>query len=593
MRTPPFVLSCLCLLVPALTSPVLAATIAPADAVKGDVQLRAMLDELNRSRTLQLSNLDKPYFIAIASNDSDGIDITASLGGLLSSSAAHLRAPDVRVRVGSYSLDNTNSVFSSSSRFGSLPVDDNYDAIRTALWLVTDQRYKISAEEIARKRNALREIADPAKTPDFAPATPVQLLQPIPPLNVDRAHWETVVRNLSARFRSHEAITSSTVRMRAISSGFRLVTTEGTVVRVPQSFSQVDIRDSGITADGAAIWNHKIIVALWPSELPSQQELQKDVDAVASETDALLKAPVAEDYSGPVLFDGEAAAEMMAQVLNDATRLPRKPVAPPEAQGEGQVLDGVWSSRLGSKVTPPWLSIIDDPSQKTFAGEPLAGQYDMDEEGVPAGRVTLVDKGILKGFLLTRQPVRTFDASNGHARLPGSWGAELPVFGNVFVNASETVPESQMRAKLIEKIKAAGLKYGVVIHRLDFPSTADVEELRAMAAQLQKGGSTRSLTPPLVAYRLYPDGREELVRGFRFKDFSAKDLRDLDAASDRPFVFNYENNGNSFNWANATTAATTSSVICPSLLFDSVDLDRAQGDGAKPPLVPAPAIDGQ
>ncbi len=591
MRNPLFALSCVALLALPVSGLVWAAGIP--SAVEGDVQLRAMLDELNRSKTLQLTTLDKPYFIAIASDDGESVDITGSLGGILASSAAHVRMPEVRVRVGSYALDNTDSVFSTSASFGALPLDDNYGAIRTALWLITDQRYKIAAEEIARKRNALREIADPPKTPDFAPAKPLQFFQPIPPLNLDRAHWEAVVRNLSARFRSHEAITSSSVRMRAISSGFRLVTTEGTAVRVPQSLGEIDIRSAGLTADGAGVWNHKIIVVLQPSELPNEQELQKAVDAAASETDALLKAPAAEDYSGPVLFEGEAAAELMAQVLTDATRLARKPVAPPEMQEEGQVLDGVWSSRTGSKVTPDWLTIVDDPSQKTFGGEPLAGQYDVDEEGVPAGRVILVDKGILKGFLLTRQPVRAFDASNGHARLPGAWGAELPVFGNVFVNASQTVPESQMREKLIEKVKAAGLKYGVVVRRLDFPSTADVEELQAMTAQLQKGGSTRSLTAPLLAYRVYADGHEELVRGFRFKDFSAKDLRDVDAASDHPFVLNYENNGNSFNWANATSAATTSSVICPSLLFDAVDLDRAQGQSAKPPLVPAPAVEGQ
>jgi hypothetical protein len=562
-------------------------------AVQDDVQLRAMLEELNRAKTLQLSTLDKPYFIAIASDDGQSLEITGSLGALLSSTETHVRMPEVRIRVGSASLDNTNSVFSTSASFGSLPLDDNYGAIRTALWLVLDERYKISAAEIARKRNALREISDPAATPDFSPAAPFQLLQPIPPLSADRAKWEEIVRNLSGRFRSHPAVTSSSVRMRAISSGFRLVTTEGTVVRVPQSISQIDIRSSGTAADGATVWNHKLMSVLRSSELPDQQQLQEDVDAVTVETEALLKAPIADEYTGPVLFESEAASEMMAQVLTDATRLSRKPVAPPEMQAEGQVLDGVWASRTGSKVTPEWLSIVDDPSQRAFKGQPLAGQYDVDEEGVPAGRVTLVDKGILKSFLLTRQPVRNFHASNGHARLPGAWGAELPVFGNVFVTAAETVPESQMRTKLLEKVKAAGLQYGVVIRRLDFPSTADVEDLQALAAQLQKGGSTRSLTPPLLVYRIYPDGHEELVRGFRFKDFSAKDLRDVEAASDRPFVLNYENNGNSFNWANATSAATTSSVICPSLLFDSVDLDRAQGDGAKPPLVPPPPVDGQ
>ena len=591
MRNTFAVLSSLTLILIGSFHPLSAADL-PA-AANEDVQLRAMLEELNRAKTLQLSNLDKPYYIAIASDDSQSIEITGSLGGILSSTAAHVRMPEVRVRVGSYTFDNTNSVFSSSASFGALPLDDNYLTLRTALWLVLDQRYKISAEEIARKRNALREISAPSDTSDFSLAAPFQLLQPIPPLTADRAKWEEIVRNLSARFRAHPAITSSSVRMRAISSGFRLVTTEGTLVRVPQSISQIDIRSSGTAADGSNVWNHKLIAVLRASELPDAQQLQTDVDAVAGETEALLKAPVAEEYSGPVLFEGEAAAEMMAQVLTDATRLSRKPVAPPEMQAEAQVLDGVWASRMGAKVTPEGLSIVDDPSQKVFQGQPLAGQYDVDEEGVPTGRVTLVNKGILKGFLLTRQPVRNFHASNGHARLPGAWGAELPVFGNVFVTAAETVPESQMRTKLMEKVKAAGLKYGVVIRRLDFPSTADVEDLQALAAQLQKGGSTRSLTPPLIAYRVYPDGHDELVRGLRFKDFSAKDLRDVDSASDRSFVLNYQNNGNSFNWLNATAAATSSSVICPSLLFDSVDLDRAQGDGAKPPIVPPPPVDGQ
>ncbi len=219
MRNTLFTLTSLALLVFGAFRPLEAAVIP---AAQEDVQLRAMLEELNRAKTLQLSTLDKPYYIAIASDDGQSIEITGSLGAILSSTATHVRMPEVRIRVGSYSLDNTNSVFSTSASFGALPLDDNYGAIRTALWLVLDERYKISAGEIARKRNALREISDPATTPDFSLAAPFQLLQPIPPLTADRAKWEEIVRNLSGRFRSHPAITSSSVRMRAISSGFRL-----------------------------------------------------------------------------------------------------------------------------------------------------------------------------------------------------------------------------------------------------------------------------------------------------------------------------------------------------------------------------------
>jgi hypothetical protein len=257
------------------------------------------------------------------------------------------------------------------------------------------------------------------------------------------------------------------------------------------------------------------------------------------------------------------------------------------------VLESVWSTKLGSKVLPEWLSIVDDPSKEEFHGTLLAGYYKVDDEGVPAERVVLVDKGVLKGFLASREPVKSINVSNGHGRLPGAWGAEAAVPGNLFVQASETTKESDMKAKLLEKAKAAGLKYGLLIRRLDFPSTASGEELQSMGRQLQKGGYSRTLNSPLLAYRVYLDGHEELVRGLRFKDFSAKDLRDIDLASDKPYVFNYVNNGSSFNHADGANSATTTAIVAPSLLLDSVDLARAENEPGKLPLVPAPALIAQ
>jgi TldD protein len=189
--------------------------------------------------------------------------------------------------------------------------------------------------------------------------------------------------------------------------------------------------------------------------------------------------------------------------------------------------------------------------------------------------------------------VRTITASNGHGRLPGAFGAEEAVPGNLFIEASSTTKESDMKAKLLEKVKEAGLKYGILIRRLDFPSTAGGSELQSMSRQLQKAGYSRSLNSPLLAYRVYPGGREELVRGLRFKDFSAKDLRDIASASDQPYVFNYVNNGSSFNYAEVAANATTTSVIAPSLLLDSVELAAADNEPGKLPVVPPPAFVAQ
>ncbi|HMF75579.1 MAG TPA: metallopeptidase TldD-related protein [Bryobacteraceae bacterium] len=561
--------------------------------IRKDVQLRAMIDELARSKTLQLNNLDKPYFIEYTTGDADQLYISASLGGITSSNRLRTRSPRLDVRVGDYKFDNTNSVFTGTPRFGGLPIDDDYSALRTALWMTTDTLYKASADQITRKRNALREIADPDKTPDLAPAKPVQFLQPPGVLNIDAQHWEEWLRRASGRFASFPSVIDSNVRLRAITSTYRLVNSEGTVVRVPQELSDISIRASGLATDGSRVWSHAFITALRPSQFPSAEQLDKIVQAVASDTDALTKAPVMTDYSGPVLFEQEAAAQMMASMLADAVRLHRRPLAPPGSRNNGEVLESVWATRIGAKVVPDWLTIYDNPLQEQLQGVPLAGHYQIDDEGVPAEQVMLVEKGTLKGFLSSREPVREFNASNGHGRLPEGFGAEAPVIGNLFVQASQTVSEKQMRAKLLEKVKAAGLKYGIVLRSLDFPSTASINELQSLGRQLQKGGFARTLNPPLLAYRLYLDGHEELVRGIRFREFSAKDLRDVALASDRPYVLNYVNNGSSFNYAEASSDATTSTVICPSLLFDSIDLARAEDEPGKLPVVPPPALVAQ
>ena len=136
----------------------------------------------------------------------------------------------------------------------------------------------------------------------------------------------------------------------------------------------------------------------------------------------------------------------------------------------------------------------------------------------------------------------------------------------------------------------AGLNYGIVLRRLDFPSTATLGELQSMARQLQRNGYGRTINQPLLAYRVYPDGHEELVRGFRFREFSAKDLRDTAAASDHPYIFNYVNNGSSLNIVDLRSEAALSSVVCPSLLMDSVELAKAETEGDPAPLVPVPAL---
>ncbi len=214
----------------------------PASDARKDVQLRAMLDELARSKALQLNDLDKPYFIEYDSGDSREVAIAASLGGLLYSNSNHYRVPRLVVRVGDYKFDNTNSIFSGFPRLGMLAIDDDYAVLRQSLWLATDSMYKEVTEQMTHKRNALREISDPDKTPDFAPAAPIQELEKIEPFNFDQSRWEGILRRASAKFVDHPGLHSSGVSLRVIGSAYRLVNSEGTIIRVPQDLNDLSIR---------------------------------------------------------------------------------------------------------------------------------------------------------------------------------------------------------------------------------------------------------------------------------------------------------------------------------------------------------------
>jgi TldD protein len=559
--------------------------------VQADQQLRAMSDELQRSKSLKLNELESPYFIQYVSSDAEQLSVSGTLGGLTHSSKIRLRRPSLTVRVGSYAFDNTNSIFSATPRFGLLPLDNDYLAIRTSFWRTTDGVYKSAAGQITAKRNALREMSDPDKTPDLAPARAVQIIEPVSSVELDERSWDAVMREVSARFTAHPEVLTSGAQMQGIASTYRLVNSEGTVLRTPQRLNEIQIRASAKAPDGQRVWSSQFFTVENLKQFPDETKLNKVADEIATQTEVLAKAPLAEDYTGPVIFEQEAAAQMMAQVLTDAVTLHRKPLAPPGANSRvPQVLDSVWASRLGSKVMPDWITVFDDPTEEEYQGVPLAGRYRVDDEGVPAQRVSLVEKGTLKGFLLSRLPVRTFNASNGHGRLPGAFGSEEAEIGNLFIEVSQPVAERELKAKLLERVQAAGLKYGLIIRRLDFPSTATLNELQSMARQLENSGSARTLDQPLLAYRVYPDGREELVRGLRFREFSAKDLRDLEAASNRPYVLNYVNNGSSLNLADMRIEITTSSVVCPSLLFDSVELTRAENEVGSPPIVSPPSL---
>ena len=559
----------------------LCAETPPSDAI-----LQAMHDEAARSVKLNLPNLDAPYFVQYLLDQSDSFTVSASLGALLTRSRDRFRVPEIFVRVGDYKFDNTNFAGEGGggSRYdlGSFPLDDNYNVLRRYLWLGTDSFYKGAVEAISRKRAAVRNINQNEQLNDFARAVPVHLVEPFQKLAVDEKTWVNTTRSLSAIFLKYPDVKTSQVELHADNGGYYVVNSEGTDVRTPENVAFLRARATAQAPDGMPLHDAVTFHAFDVGHLPPETEMTRDLTAMAENLVALTHAPVGEDYTGPVLFDAEAGPQIFAEILAKNLALSRPVVgaraAPPASEFEG---------RMGSRILPDSFEVVDDPTQKEWRGKPLFGSYDVDREGVIPLPLHLVEKGTLKAFLLTREPVRGFEGSNGRARLPGR-SAGVADISNLFVSSTDTIPAADMKKKLIELIQARHKPYGMIVRKMDFPSTATRGEAVRMLQNAP--GEAHPVSMPLLVYKVFPDGHEELVRGMRFRGFNARSLKDILAAGDNPTDFDFMDSTEPFALVGFAEYTTEACVVAPSVIIDDLELRPVDEEFPKLPVAPAPGF---
>ncbi len=559
-----------------------------------DLVLKAMRDEMDRSRQLKVvSGGDPPYFISYGLTEADTYRTAAQLGAVILASRNRFRSPSIEVRVGSYEFDHTGHIFSGAftgSRFDSdaWPLDDLYGPLREALWLSTDRAFKAGLESIGRKRGALNNAAPSTeKLADYSPAPAVKSLQKINPKKVDEARWSAMAARLSAAFQGLPEIQNSSVDVQVLEGVTYLLNSEGATLRYPDSLGTVTAKVEGQAPDGMFVRDAVSFQSLEIDKLPAEADLRKGMTGIADNLRALLQAPAGEAFSGPVLFEPQAAAQLLAQLLGDNLRFPRKPLAEPGRPVS--FLPSELETKLGSRILPDWIDVVDDPKQTSWKGQPLVGFYEFDLEGVPAQTVSVIEKGVLKNILTTRQPVKGFNASNGHARLPGSYGARSAAISNLFIKASQTTPLAKLRQQMMDLCKQRGKSYGMLVRKLNYPFSAGGGDLQSLAqGSQQSGGSVRPVSPPVLIYRVYADGREELVRGLRFRGLSTRMLRDVLGASEETALFEYINNAAPLALLGAGGFLAPTSVISPALLFEEMELELPQEQLPKRPLVSPP-----
>src|SRR5258706_4277595 len=494
-------------------------TPAPVSAASDPV-LKAMQNEIKRA-TAELGKTEQPpYYLSYTVYDQDFVVLVGAYGSLLTNSAAQRRFADVNMRVGLPELDNTHGQSRPSGvNSGSLPLGNDADAIARVLWELTDREYKRAVPSLLNVRtNTAVRAEEEDKSPDFSKEKPQTHIEEATAAPFDRPAWEGEIKRLSGVFRKYPEVYFASVMIQVQRSSSRMVSSEGSAIVSPSTSTRLIMEAQTRAEDGMDLLRVETFQAPAASGLPSEADLTGKIAKMAADLSALRKAPVAEPYDGPAVLSGRAAAVFFHEVLGHRLEGHRQ-----RDEEEGQT----FTKKIGQEVLPNFLSVIDDPTTHEIAGVKLAGSYDFDNEGEPSQRVEVIKDGVLKNFLMSRMPIKDFGQSNGHGRnQPGRMPTGRQ--GNLIVTSTKTVPESEIRQKLIDEVKKQGKPYGLYSDDIQGGFTLTT---RALPQAFQ--------VLPVIVYKVYADGRpDELVRGVDIVGTPLAALTRILTTGDQQHVFN-------------------------------------------------------
>jgi TldD protein len=539
---------------------------APQPEMDSGILLATMQAELERAKDSLSKSDPAPYFISYEVYDQHNFLVAGTYGTIVTSTASNRRWADVTMRVGSPVLDNThNENRASGITSGPLPLADDRDAISRTLWDLTNREYRRASPAYAKvMSNTAVQAAEEDRSPDFSrEASQTQVDQPSLPITFNQKEWEAKIRKYSAAFRKYPEIYSSSVTLQIQQSTSHFVSSEGSKVETPGIMARLVMEASTRADDGMDLVRVETFESAKPEGLPSEQELAAKAEKMAADLKALRAAPLAEPFDGPALLSGRAAAVFFHEVLGHRLEGHRQ-----RGETEGQT----FTKKVNQDVLPDFLSVYDDPTLHALNGVPLAGSYSHDDEGVPAQRVPLIQDGILKNFLMSRMPITSFAKSNGHGRRQAGF---MPTGrqGNLIVESSKTVKDSELRGKLIEEIKKAGKTYGLYFEDVQGGFTLTTRELPQAFQVL-----------PVIVWRVYADGRpDQLVRGVDIVGTPLASLNRILLTGNTTQVFN--------GICGAESGSVPVSASAPAMLFSEMEVQKRAASRERPPILPSPGFE--
>jgi len=568
-----------------LTLPILLNATTDEDIIK------AMKDEMQRSiNELKMDNLESPYYIEYKYTIHESNNIDALLGNIVNNQSDKRATLDVDVHVGSYKFDNTNFAGGGMFLFGGGSRDDeerysnrlvsyelDYDNLRRELWLATDAAYKKSAENFSKKQAALKNKIRKDTTWDFLQLkkSEAKSIQEIPAF--DKNKYEEILKEMSATFLKYpEVFTSKTALENIVKKEYYYNSEGSQYIKVYHNVG-VEVSASSQADDGMIITNFYSCYGRKLSDLPNKDSLIKAADEVGAEITELLKAPVLEDtYAGPVLMTGEAAAEIFAQVFVPNLITRREKVSSTGFPSNPRF--AAFQRKIGGRVLPEFMSMNAYPTKAKEKYITLFGTFRIDDEGVIAQDVELVKKGYLKNLFSSRIPTKRIRTSNGHKR-NGS-----PSFSNVYITVDDKdkqLPYKKLVKKMMKLCKDRELEYGLVIKKIMNPnifSSSIIEQIFSGDFSYMRSSAINLVE----VYKVYPDGREELVRGAEGAGFTHQSFKDIIYCSDNSYVYNFWGSASGYGgWHGA-------SIVTPDILFEDGEIRTIDADFKKPPFVATP-----
>ena len=538
-------------------------SLAQADPAES-VVLAAMQSELVRSMDVLGQQEIAPYFLSYEITEQDSVTVSAEFGALVHSDRRRGRYLDVDLRVGDYRLDNTRQLRGAQSTFRRsvvrAPLEDDANAIRAVLWNATNSRYKQAVEQLTKVRSDVELKVDAEdQSDDFSREEPQQRLGDRATVDVAVADWEAKARRYTAPFAAYGNIYGAGATLAATAETRWFVNSEGARIRTTETRYRLSVNARTKAEDGMVLPRYESFTAFSVQGLPSDETVLRTVEHMIADLQALREAPVVDPFTGPAILSGRASGVFFHEILGHRV----------EGHRQKQVQDGqTFKKKVNERVLPKGFTVAFDPTRRRIGETDLAGAYRFDNEGVQARPVTVVEDGVLKGFLMSRTPIEDFPVSNGHGRKQVGY---KPVArqSNLFVDVAEQVSRQALKEQLLTLIEEQGKPFGLLFEDI-------------------QGGFTftgRSLpnsfnVQPIMVYRIYPDGRQELVRGVDLIGTPLATLSRVVAADDEVAVFN--------GTCGAESGGVPVAAVSPGILVSQIEVQKKQKSQERTPLLPPP-----